>query len=104
MLTGTLPFDDPNSEEEIAKKVVLASPSYRLPLWKGISHEAKSFVMGLLEKNLSKRMNIKSALEHEWITKFGGKDMTDVRRMSKEMKGSAFEFYSSTTSSLTKMF
>ena len=104
MLTGTLPFDDPNSEEEIAKKVVLASPSYRLPLWKGISHEAKSFVMGLLEKNLSKRMNIKSALEHEWITKFGGKDMTDVRRMSKEMKGSAFEFYSSTTSSLAKMF
>lgn len=104
MLTGTLPFDDPVSEDEIVNKVVLGNPSYKLPLWKGISKEAKSFVMGLLEKNLSKRMNIKSALEHEWITKFCGKDMTDVRRMSKEMQGSVFEFYSSTTSSLTKMF
>ena len=103
MLTSRLPFDDPNSEYEIARKVVEDCPSYSQKRWEGISNEAKNFVQRLLERNVNKRMTIKEALTHPWITKFCGKDMTEVRKMSSEMKGSCFEMYSS-TSTVQKMF
>jgi calcium/calmodulin-dependent protein kinase I len=49
LLTGCLPFDDENSQREIARKTI--SESLPLPdfLWKDISYEAKDFVTSILE-------------------------------------------------------
>ena len=45
---------------------------------KKLSEDAKNFVEGCLKKNPLERMNIKDALEHNWIKKFS--DLVDLRR------------------------
>ena len=102
MLTSKLPFDDANSEEEIARKVVECQPSYSLKRWESISNEAKNFVQRLLERNVNKRMTIKEVLTHPWITKFCGKDMIEQRKMSNGINN--FALYSSISPKTSKMF
>ena len=102
MLTSKLPFDDVNSEEEIARKVVESQPSYSIKRWEGISNEAKNFVQRLLERNVNKRMTIKEVLTHPWITKFCGKDMIEQRKMSNGINN--FALYSSISPKTSKMF
>ena len=51
MLSGSLPFDDRESEEEIARKTVSEDPPYKGSIWKKISNEAKDFIKKLLVKN-----------------------------------------------------
>ena len=102
MLTSKLPFDDANSEEEIARKVVESQPSYSIKRWEGISNEAKNFVQRLLERNVNKRMTIKEVLTHPWITKFCGKDMIEQRKMSNGINN--FALYSSISPKTSKMF
>lgn len=102
MLTSKLPFDDANSEEEIARKVVESQPSYSIKRWEGISNEAKNFVQRLLERNVNKRMTIKEVLTHPWITKYCGKDMIEQRKMSNGINN--FALYSSISPKTSKMF
>ena len=102
MLTSKLPFDDVNSEEEIARKVVESQPSYSIKRWEGISNEAKNFVQRLLERNVNKRMTIKEVLTHPWITKYCGKDMIEQRKMSNGINN--FALYSSISPKTSKMF
>jgi hypothetical protein len=51
----------------------------------------------LLQKDPTKRMNIKQALEHPWIQKFNTTMLPGIRQKSKELaKYSAFKIYSTT--------
>jgi hypothetical protein len=93
MLSGSLPFDDKNDEEEIARKTVAEPPPYKGSIWKKISPEARDFIKRLLEKDPKKRMNIKEALQHEWFHKYGGEqDLINERRSSKHNDGKKTEF------------
>ena len=74
LLAGFLPFDDENSEKEIARQTVYEPTPFPPEIWKTISKEAKSFVENLLDKNPDKRMNIKEALEHKWIQKYSNEN------------------------------
>ena len=94
MLSGSLPFDHKTDEEEIARKTVSEPPPYKGSIWARISKEARNFIDNLLQKDPSKRMNIKEALEHEWFNKFSNSKIICARKQSKDIKSSAFELYS----------
>ena len=82
MLSGSLPFTG-KSEKEIAKSVVYSKLDFnKKPIWKEISKEAKDFINKLLEKDLRKRIDMKSALEHPWFKKFGLKSEIDNNDLS----------------------
>ena len=71
MLSGSLPFFG-KSEQEIAKNVVYSKIDFKKkPIWNEISKEAKDFINKLLDKDLNKRIDMKTALEHPWFKKFG---------------------------------
>jgi serine/threonine protein kinase len=101
MLGAALPFDDKNSEEEIARKTCLEEPPYKGNIWKKISKEGKDFIRRLLEKKPEKRMNIKEALEHEWFHKFDNNKVVLARR-DFDKKDSEFELYTNTESDLRR--
>lgn len=68
MLVGTYPFRSKQAKEfEIIEQILNAPIPYPESKWSSISKNGKSFVQGLLNKDPSKRMTIKAALEHEWI-------------------------------------
>ena len=61
MLSGSLPFSGKN-EHEIAKNVVYSKLDFtKKPVWNEISKEAKDFISKLLEKDLKKRIDMKTA-------------------------------------------
>ena len=77
MLSGSLPFSGKN-EHEIAKNVVYSKLDFtKKPIWNDISKEAKDFISKLLEKDLKKRIDMKTALEHSWFKKFRLKNEED---------------------------
>ena len=68
LLTGFLPFEDENNDEEnVAKQIINLPVTYPENIWNNISYIAKDFVENLLQKNPENRMNIKQCLEHPWI-------------------------------------
>ena len=92
LLCGCLPFDDEKSEKEIARQTIEDPVPYYPRLWKKLSEDAKNFVEGCLKKNPLERMNIKDALEHNWIKKFS--DLVDLRREIKSNNDqSEFKIY-----------
>jgi serine/threonine protein kinase len=95
LLVGILPFDHETSEREIARQTVHNPTPFPSSLWKRISPEARLFVDNLLQKDPSKRMSIKEALEHPWIHKYSKTNLPEIRRQSKEAKGPDFTIYSS---------
>ena len=101
MLSASLPFDDKNDEEEIARKTCMEDPPYKGSIWKKISKEGKDFIKRLLEKKPEKRMNIKQALEHEWFHKFDDRKVVLERRNVDKNKNE-FELYSNTQGNLKK--
>ena len=96
MLSGRLPFNA-NDENEIARQVAFDEPDFKRDCWKNISKEAIDFVKKLLEKDPMERMNIKQALEHEWIKKYAKNDLTEIRRSVQNK--SNFEIYTSVVKS-----
>ncbi len=94
MLTGKLPFYD-RIDREIAKKAAFSEPDYSDKLWNGISDDAINFVKGLLKKKGDERMNIKEALQHNWIKKFCDDDIFESRNKCKENASKEFQVYSS---------
>lgn len=95
LLVGILPFDHETSEREIARQTVHNPTPFPSSLWKKISAEARLFVDNLLQKEPTKRMTIKDALEHPWIQKHSKSNLPEIRRQSKEIKKSDFTIYSS---------
>jgi len=67
MLIGSLPFKANSSENEIINQILTEPTPYPLNSWKKITFCGKEFVMGLLQKDPTKRMTIKEAIEHEWL-------------------------------------
>ena len=93
MLSGSLPFSG-KSEHEIAKNVVYSKLDFtKKPIWNEISKEAKDFISKLLEKDLKKRIDMKTALEHPWFKKFGLKnEMDDNNNINKaDSDGKSFK-------------
>ena len=74
LVAGFLPFDDENSEKEIARQTVYDPTPYPKKIWDNISQEAKMFVDNLLSKDPEKRMNLQEVLQHNWLIKFCNKN------------------------------
>lgn len=71
MLTGTLPFDDENDNEEvIAKKIVFSKLQFYDKKWKKISDQCTDFIDKCLIKEPEKRYPINELLKHTWLVKF----------------------------------
>ena len=94
MLCGSLPFDHPSDDKEIAKQTVNDPLPFKGSVWRSVSNEAIDFVNRLLVKDPSKRMTVKDALEHEWIKKYH-KERTHLRKESRNESSSVFKVYSS---------
>ncbi len=67
IVSGKLPFDHRQDDQEIARQTIYEEPSFKNNIWKKISKECIDFISKLLVKDPEKRMNIKDALEHNWI-------------------------------------
>jgi serine/threonine protein kinase len=65
LLSGYLPFDDPE-EAEVIRKTVKSPVSFEPPKFKTVSEEAKEFVLKLLDKDKKKRISIEETVEHPW--------------------------------------
>ena len=70
LVAGFLPFDDEDSEKEIARQTVYDPTPFPKKIWDNISQEAKMFVDNLLSKAPEKRMNLQEVLQHKWLIKF----------------------------------
>ena len=77
LLVGFLPFDDENSEKEIARQTVYDPTPFPKKYWDNISEEAKMFVDNLLNKDPDKRMNLQEVLQNKWLSKFNKRDEHD---------------------------
>ena len=70
-LTGTLPFDDEDDNEEvIAKKIVFENVKFPRKYWASRSEEVKDLIKRCLIKETDKRIKIKEVLEHKWLTMY----------------------------------
>ena len=91
LVAGFLPFDDENSEKEIARQTVYEPTPFPSFVWKNISLEAKMFVENLSDKNPDKRINIQEVLQHKWLQKFSeneeNKKDVFARRKSADLSG-----------------
>jgi tRNA A-37 threonylcarbamoyl transferase component Bud32 len=68
LLSGELPFDDPNDNEEaIARKVVFADVEFTAKIWDKISKEAKAIIKECLIKDPEKRISVTKFLENVWV-------------------------------------
>ena len=92
MLSGRLPFNA-EDETDIARQVAFDEPDFtKHSCWSKISNEAKDFTKRLLEKKAKNRMDIKQALEHDWIKKYSKNEIIEDR---KKNDGDKFMAYSS---------
>lgn len=74
MLIGCLPFSSNSKESDIINQILNEPTPYPISQWKKISFLGKSFVMSLLQKDPSKRLTVKQALEHDWLSSNKSKD------------------------------
>ena len=96
MLSGRLPFNA-KDETDIARKVAFDEPDFtKHSCWSKISNEAKDFTKRLLAKKAKNRMNIKEALEHDWIKKYSKNDIIEDRKNNEGVEDK-FQAYSSVT-------
>ena len=70
LLCGYLPFDDKESEKEIAKKITKIPTPFNDKVWDNISAEGKDFVDKILQKEPENRLDIDQILDHIWIKKY----------------------------------
>jgi len=92
LLSGSLPFDDPE-DREIARQTIYEPADFSEPLWDKISKEAKNFVERLLVKDPENRMTLEQVLEHTWLIK-GTTNIRDMRRNSLNDRLSKFKVFS----------
>lgn len=73
LLMGYMPFS--GGDLEVQRKIKVGDMLIKEETWGGLTEEAKSFVLGLLVVDPSKRMTASQALEHPWvINRFDGED------------------------------
>jgi calcium-dependent protein kinase len=66
MLSGRPPFKG-NNDREILKKVMVGKYTLDGELWSKRSEPVKTMIQALLEKDPTKRLTAKQALDHPWI-------------------------------------
>ena len=69
LLCGYEPFSFVDSEKELIKKNEVAKVPYPSEDWASISIEGRDLVEKMLERDPSKRIDPKKALQHPWITR-----------------------------------
>ena len=69
MLSGKPPFDG-GTERHIARSIKAMELRFDEPEWEYVSESAKDLVEKLLEKNVSKRISAKEAVQHPWIKSY----------------------------------
>ncbi len=68
LLSGFLPFDDENLDQDIiAKKVVFSHQEYPKDVFGDISNSCLRLIDKCLEKNPDKRISINEFLKDEWV-------------------------------------
>ena len=68
IMSGELPFDDSNDDEEvITKKIVTEVLQFPEAKWKNRSLELKNFISRCLEKSMRKRITLERLVDHDWI-------------------------------------
>ena len=73
-LVGAAPFDG-KTDEEIIKRIRIGKYSKNESRYLEHSDEVKDLVSKLLEKDISKRLSAKEALNHPWFNKYGGRKL-----------------------------
>jgi len=96
MLTASLPFDDENSEKEIARQTIYEPTPFPDNVWRKFTPEAKMFIDNLLQKDPAKRMIIKEVLEHKWLVNKTQSRVIEKRKSMKNEGGSTFQIYTTT--------
>lgn len=86
MLIGCLPFSSNSKESEIIHQILNEPTPYPISQWKKISFQAKSFVMGLLNKDPAKRLAVRQALEHDWLNNSKSSSSTTITRTKSKSK------------------
>ena len=75
MLSGTLPFDDEDdNEEKIAKLAVYSEVKFPKNIWEKRSNEVIDLIKRCLIKEPKFRIKIDDILNHEWIKKYNSND------------------------------
>jgi len=92
LLSGSLPFDDPE-DSEVARQTIYDTPDFTEPVWDKVSKKAKNFVERLLVKEPENRMTLEQVLEHPWLVK-GAVHIRDLRRNSLNDRLSKFKVFS----------
>ncbi|KAG5178661.1 kinase-like domain-containing protein [Tribonema minus] len=68
LLRGRLPFDiDGESREKIIERTINGTIDTDDAVWKALSQDARDLMLGLLNKDIKRRMSAKEALLHPWI-------------------------------------
>ena len=68
MLSGTLPFDDENDNEEIiAKMTVFTEVQFPSKYWSKRTEDVIDLIRKCLIKNPEERIKIDEYLQHRWI-------------------------------------
>ena len=73
-LTGRAPFDG-RTNEEIINSIKTKSYDENNEKLLARSPEVRDLIKGLLEKDTTKRLSAKEALNHEWLKKFNGRKL-----------------------------
>lgn len=100
LLCGYLPFDDPISEREIARKTIQEEPKFPINIFGKISTEAKEFIERLLRKNPKDRLTIEEVLTHNWFKKF---NLIHTERINFKDNDKQSKFYIFTTNVIHKI-
>ena len=73
-LVGAAPFDG-KTDEDIIRRIKIGKYNKNDSRYLEHSDEVKDLVNKLLEKDISKRLSAKEALNHPWFTKYGGRKL-----------------------------
>ena len=69
MFSGNHPFKATNNYD-LCKRILNEQITFNGPEWKAISHDAKSLIKGMLNKDPLKRINLEELIGHKWIKKY----------------------------------
>lgn len=69
MLCGRMPFRGNNQAETLAK-VKKGVVNFNMAVWKTLSIDSQKLIIGLLQKDPSKRLKAEECLHNAWILKY----------------------------------
>jgi serine/threonine protein kinase len=85
MLCGFPPYYDEDNST-MFEDIINLPPSFPSPEWDAISTQGKDFVKLLLEKNPSKRLSARQALQHPWVQAGEGKSKENLAKTINQLK------------------